>query len=159
MAAEHVERIGARIRQRRDELGLSRGEVARQMPGKTNENAIYRWEKGLHAANPDTLEALATVLDVDTSYFYVDQPEGETPNLAATFNGRMPDELRDQLDRIEARLGAIEKDQAKLLRNLSKVTPDHDLIEETHRAVAELLGQPGESDPPADEGERRREAG
>lgn len=81
MAAEHVEKIGARIRQRREELGMSRDDLAREMPGKTNGNAIYRWEKGLHEARPDALEAVAQALNVDVAYFYVDQPKGPTPDV------------------------------------------------------------------------------
>ena len=59
MAAEYLERMGARIRSRREELGMSRSEVARQMPGKTNEQAVYRWENGKNRPHDDTLEALA----------------------------------------------------------------------------------------------------
>lgn len=69
VAAEFLERMGNRMRERRDQLGLSRAEVARRMPGKVNENQIYRWEKGLHQPNSDTLQALANVLDCDVSQF------------------------------------------------------------------------------------------
>lgn len=116
MAAEHVERIGNRIRERREELGLSRDDLAREMPGKTNGNAIYRWEKGLHEARPDALEALATALDVPVSYFYVDQPDkSETPDLGAALNGNGPTpsedllRIRDQLDRIETTVNRLQE--------------------------------------------------
>lgn len=72
MAAAYLKRMGERIRERREELGLSRADVARAMPGKTNENAIYRWEKGQHRPNDDALEALAKALDVNVAYFHAD---------------------------------------------------------------------------------------
>lgn len=83
MAAGFLERMGERIRQRRDALGLSRADLARLMPGKVNENQIYRWEKGLHQPNPDTLEALARVLQCDVAYLMAPEPEKtETPDLS-----------------------------------------------------------------------------
>lgn len=105
MAAEYVERIGGRIRQRREELELSRDDLARKMPGKTTGNQIYRWEKGRHEPQPDTLEALAHALKVDVAYFFAGPSSGgATPDLMATVNGNQPDDLQQiqaQLDRIE----------------------------------------------------------
>lgn len=95
MAAAYLQRMGERIRERRDELGLSRSDVARAMPGKTNENALYRWEKGLHRPNDDALEALAKVLKVDPAHFLTDQPQENTGDLMVSLNGK------SQLDRIE----------------------------------------------------------
>lgn len=104
VAAEYVERMGQRIRQRREELGLSRPDVARAMPGKTSENQIYRWEKGLHRASDDALEALAEILKVDVAYFYADNGRPGTPDLMASFNGNGEP---SQLDRIEALLHQV----------------------------------------------------
>jgi transcriptional regulator with XRE-family HTH domain len=120
MAAEHVERIGQRIRERREELGLSRDDLARKMPGKTNGNAIYRWERGRHEARPDALEALADALEVPVAYFFVDEPDkAVTPDPFARNGNSAPgdtDELRAQLDRIEQRqtdLAALIEAQAE----------------------------------------------
>lgn len=101
MAAEYLERMGQRMRERREELGLSRSQVARAMPGKTTENQVYRWEKGLHRPQDDTLEALVAVLKVnDVSYFLAAQPDKtETPDLVGTMSGE-----RSQLNRIETLL-------------------------------------------------------
>jgi transcriptional regulator with XRE-family HTH domain len=104
MAAEHVERIGARIRQRREELGLSRDAVARQMSGTTNGNAVYRWEKGKHEPRPEALEDLARVLDVSVAYFYVDQPDKSagTPDLMRQFETNdAPPWAREILEKLE----------------------------------------------------------
>jgi transcriptional regulator with XRE-family HTH domain len=101
MAHEHAERVGARIRERRDALGLSRDEVARRMPGKTSGNQIYRWEKGEHEPRSDTMDALAKALELDgTAYFYVggkDKPT-ETPDIMGRLNGASADTLKELLD-------------------------------------------------------------
>lgn len=103
VAADFLERMGARMRERRELLGLSRAEVARRMPGKVNENQVYRWEKGLHQPNPDTLQALALVLDCDVALFMSPAPEKTTtPELVATPAGNA-----ERLDQIEATLELI----------------------------------------------------
>jgi transcriptional regulator with XRE-family HTH domain len=122
-----------------------------------------RWETGETMPHQSNLQQLAKNLQIPIAEFYdAEEPEetrGETPDLAATFNGTVPNELREQLDRIEERLGAVEKGQAKVLQLLGTATADHNLIKETHRAVAELLEQPDESGPPEGEGGTQREAG
>ncbi|MDE2103204.1 MAG: helix-turn-helix transcriptional regulator [Patescibacteria group bacterium] len=100
VAAEFLERMGDRLRERREEMGLSRGEVARRMSGKVNENQIYRWENGKHQPNPDTLEELARVLEREVSYFM-------TPALRPSAElGGTPEpslqEMAQQLGNIEA---------------------------------------------------------
>jgi transcriptional regulator with XRE-family HTH domain len=107
MAAEHVERIGQRIRERREELGLSRDDLARKMPGKTNGNAIYRWERGRHEARPDALEALADALDVPVAYFFVDEPDRAVTPDPFSGNGRSEPSDTDRLDRMEHKLDRI----------------------------------------------------
>lgn len=98
--AEHVERIGARIRAKREELGLSRRKLAQKMAGVVTENDIYRWERGQHKPGDDKLEALALALEVDVSYFMLPEPLAGTPDLM--------DSIGDsQLDRMEALLGEI----------------------------------------------------
>ncbi len=87
MAVEHLERIGNRMRTRREELHLTRREVAERVGGKTNENSIYRWEKAKHAPEADTLERIATALEVDVSYFVVASGNGKpTPDVTATLS-------------------------------------------------------------------------
>lgn len=82
VAAEYLERMGARMRSRREELRMTRGDVARAMPGRTNENAIYRWEKGQHRPEDDALEALARVLQVSGAgwFFAEDTKKADTPS-------------------------------------------------------------------------------
>jgi transcriptional regulator with XRE-family HTH domain len=99
--AEHVERIGARIRARREELGLSRRALAKKMAGIVTENDIYRWERGQHKPGDDKLEALGLALEVDVSYFMLPEPQAGAPDLMASLNSE------SQLDRIEEKLDII----------------------------------------------------
>lgn len=149
MAAEYVERIGKRIRERRDELGLSRAEVARLMPGKTNENAIYRWEKGRHRANDDALEALAEVLEVDVSYFL--EPNGETdetPDLMGAVSADSNGDLETRVARVETKLD-------QLIELVTMLAPDQTELEEEVVRLAEeeaerteqRRDEPGEDEP------------
>lgn len=75
MAREHVKLIGRRIRERRKELGIGPTELARRLPGKVDTQQLYRWERGVHRPNDDTLESLARVLEVSVGYFFADEPD------------------------------------------------------------------------------------
>lgn len=109
MAADFLEALGRRIERRREELHLSRAEIARRMPGKVNENQVYRWERGKHLPKPDTLEALADVLGVSVAELMAPEPDKtSTPDpFAAT---------GPTTGRLEERLAAIEE-QLRLLRS------------------------------------------
>jgi transcriptional regulator with XRE-family HTH domain len=105
MAAEYLERMGARIRDRREELGLTQDDVARRMPGKITHNRISLWERGKNRPRDDALESLAGVLGVPVSYFMMSEPDKtKTPDLAGVM---APDESRSQLDAIERKLDMI----------------------------------------------------
>lgn len=84
MASQHAARIGARIRERREEVGLTQGQLARQIPGSVDVNQISRWERGVHRPHDDTLAQMAEALDVDVSYFHSDAPEPGTADLMGT---------------------------------------------------------------------------
>lgn len=84
MAAEYLERMGERIRQRREEFGLTQEELARQMPGRVTGARISLWERGKNRPRDDSLESLAKVLKVDVAYFMADEPDKtRTPDLFA----------------------------------------------------------------------------
>jgi transcriptional regulator with XRE-family HTH domain len=101
MAAEFVQRMGARIAQRRNELGLSQVDVARALPGKVDGSQVSRWERGLHKPGDDTLERLGVILEVPVSYFMTPEPDqASTPDLFAGTDGTAD----ERLDRIEAAL-------------------------------------------------------
>lgn len=94
VAAEYVESLGRGVRFRREQLGLSRSDVARKLPGKTNENALYRWEGGKHKPSDDTLEALAAVLKVThwTQFMDLDpeRPDVKANGTPALFSVQEP---------------------------------------------------------------------
>lgn len=104
VAAEYVESLGRGMRFQREQLGLSRSEVARKLPGKTNENAIYRWEGGQHKPSDATLEALAEVLGVGHWTRFMDLD----PQRAASKPQDTPDPFPSPADPLAARLDAIE---------------------------------------------------
>jgi transcriptional regulator with XRE-family HTH domain len=101
MAAEHVERIGARIRARREEMRLSRRALVQRMEGVVTENDLYRWERGQHRPQDSTLEALAKALEVDVAYFLIEEPAAPAPDLMRELGAQ------DRLGRVEALLEAI----------------------------------------------------
>lgn len=113
MAAEHVERMGRRIREQREALGLSRDELARKMGDATNGNAIYRWEKGTVRPGAEKLELLAKALGVPVAHFMVEAPEGAP-------EGAPYDD--SQADRMEAKLNALLEGVA-LIANAVGVSP------------------------------------
>jgi transcriptional regulator with XRE-family HTH domain len=121
MAAAFLERLGERIRERREALNLSRPDVVSQMSGRVNENQLYRWEKGLHQPNPDTLEELARILECDVADLMAPEPdktstpdpfEVQDPTTAAL--ARIEQSLNDLVERLVAAglLAAVEKDTA-----------------------------------------------
>lgn len=128
MAAEHVERIGRRIRERREELGLSQLALARQLTGSIGSDQVSRWERGLHRPHDDTLDELGRVLGVDPAYFMSDGPSVSAIPVA--------DE--SQLDRIEAMLGEV-------LDLLRPSAPDEVLEEEADRLDEKRKRSDGES--------------
>jgi transcriptional regulator with XRE-family HTH domain len=160
VAAEYLERMGQRMRLRREHLGMTRGDVARAMPGKTNENAIYRWEKGLHRPEDDALEALASVLQVTgAGWFFADElkdPDAPTPSPFAGQDG-----TADQFDAITARLERIEANQTAMLSQLGELqdalSGRVEAVDEhlARLALAVVEGRPPEEDaqghPPARE--------
>lgn len=118
MAAEYLERIGARIAARREELGLTQEDVARELPGKVTGQRVSLWERGKHRPRDDSLEALARILRVDVSYFMSQEPEKQngTPDLFAGESDQ------PQLVAIESKLDALTQvlaENNRLLRALA----------------------------------------
>ena len=122
MAAEHVERLGARIAERRLELKDQRGDeftqgaVARKVGdilGKTSISgtSVSRWERGEHRPSDDSLDALATVLETTVADLMsgpqADRPSA-TPDVMGNLNEADPlAAVRAQLDRMERLLTAL----------------------------------------------------
>lgn len=104
MAAEHVSRMGERIREHRFNRGLTQDELARELGPKVTGAAVSRWERGQHRPSDDHLERLAQVLRVPVASFLADPPHrGKTPEIPGR-NGTSP---VTQLDRVEATIAEL----------------------------------------------------
>ena len=67
--------FGQRLRERREELGMTRGELAKIL-GVT-QSAISNYESGLNAMREEVLLRLLKTLDVEPNYLYQDSFSGK----------------------------------------------------------------------------------
>lgn len=105
MADAHKERVGAAIRERREELDLSQRELAAKIP--VTEKTLRRWESGESFGHMDNLERLAELLNttVDRLMAGPAKQKGPTPDpFAASSNGGSDSE---RLARIEHKLNRL----------------------------------------------------
>jgi transcriptional regulator with XRE-family HTH domain len=136
MAAQYVANIGRRIRERREELGLSQEDVARELPGKVSGNQVSRWERGLHRPNDPALEALGQALNVEVAYFL-----GDGPSTSADTAEDDSPPRPEQLDRIEAML-------AMLVAHFDLRAPrPSEVADVTEQALQQLADTPPQSAP------------
>lgn len=61
---EFRRRVGARIAARRQEAGLTQGQLGRQLPGEPGEGQVSRWERGESFPSYRYLTALARVFGI-----------------------------------------------------------------------------------------------
>lgn len=109
VAAQRAKKIGARMRELRDELGLTQTEVAERIGGSSvTKDYISRWERGSKEPSEAYLDQIATALQTTVA----DLMAGPVSERAAT-NGPTPDlfggqdDDAPQLDRIEAKLDRV----------------------------------------------------
>lgn len=96
MAAEMAERVGIRMRTRREELGLTQAQLAALIEGKAEGAQVSRWERGKH--QPQDLAPIARALEVDLSYFYAPEPDkNDTPSpfASSAAPGALDETLRE----------------------------------------------------------------
>jgi transcriptional regulator with XRE-family HTH domain len=137
MAAEYLARMGERIRERREALGLSQEDVARAMPGKITGQRISLWERGLHRPRDDSLEALARALEVDVSYFMTPEPaKEETPDLLGVGHHGDTRSASARMVALERKLDKLLEDHAQVMRILSALPA----------TTAEAIGRIGPED-------------
>ena len=67
--------FGQRLRERREELGMTRGELAKALG--VSQSAISNYESGLNAMREEVLLRLFKTLDVEPNYLYQDAFTGE----------------------------------------------------------------------------------
>lgn len=155
VAADFVERMGARIRERRESMGLKRPDLARLMSGKVNENAIYRWETGKHQPMADTLEELARVLECDVAYFMAPEPEeSETPDPFA-------DEPQGAEPQLGQALAELQRELSEVNRKLDALTARLDGPGEAGSVIdviTQMLERAAEQQPAAQSKQRQRSA-
>lgn len=137
--AEEAERLGARMRERRKELGLTQREVADLIPGNTEGKDVSRWENGRHRPQGDTLTHIAEALRTDLADLYAGpaadrEEQGPAPDPFATSHGEAED-LEEKVDQLVRNVGALAgqlakvSEQQKLLLRL--LPPDERPEEET----------------------------
>jgi transcriptional regulator with XRE-family HTH domain len=121
VATEMSLRVGRRIRQRREELGIrTQRELADLIPSTTVTNqTINKWEQGANEPTARYKAMLAEALDVDVAYFIAEEPKGATPDpfpadeLTGELAGVLQD-IKDQLVEQNRVLAEIKVEQAEL---------------------------------------------
>jgi len=132
--------VGSRIRQTRERLGLSQGELARRLD-KT-QTAVSYWESGKRSPSLEILLDLARIFDKDVAYFL---PPTETRrSLQAT--------LKATAERFELR--GLDRDLARIVDAArSEPPPEGELTIVSDRpvdAAQELIAKAGVTEPPVD---------
>jgi transcriptional regulator with XRE-family HTH domain len=124
MAGELASRIGARIREAREDSGINQRQLADRIPSDAvNNQRVSDWERGVNKPSDRYMKMIATALDRPVGWFYSEAP-ADTPDLMETLNGNGP----SQLDRIEEKLDG-------LLEELNRTVAARD------EALAGLRGQ------------------
>jgi transcriptional regulator with XRE-family HTH domain len=96
-------RIGRRLAQARNDLGLKQREVAARMgiDPPLDAQRISDWERGVNKPSERHMQALADALGKDVSWFYEDPDAAPAPDLVGVLSGA------PRLDRIEAKLDRL----------------------------------------------------
>jgi transcriptional regulator with XRE-family HTH domain len=171
MAKAHAKRIGARGAERRKELGLTQKQVAARMVDSpsTDTQQVSNWERGVHKPSDDNLELWAEALETTLADLYAgplserEEEGGPTPDVfGALANGKPPaDEIRAQLDRIEAAQQEILAKLAPLAETVSRdLEPSVRRLEAWRKDVDAGQAAPGtQRKGPQARNRRRRDAG
>jgi transcriptional regulator with XRE-family HTH domain len=111
VATEMSLRVGTRIRQRREELGIrTQRELADLIPSPSVTNqTVNKWEKGVNEPGPKYKAMLAEALGVDVAYFIAEEPKGPTPSPFPS-NG-----ITDRLDSIEGLIRQVTPEEIERL--------------------------------------------
>lgn len=108
MAAESTARIGERIKDLREQRGITQAALARALPGVVEASAVSRWERGKVRPRDETMEKLAEVLGVDFSYFVAPEPAGgSAPDLMSRFSDDDMRGLAERVDRVEQKIDRV----------------------------------------------------
>jgi transcriptional regulator with XRE-family HTH domain len=135
MAAEHVRALGERIRVRREELGMTQDEVARQMKGTVDGQRISKWERGENRPRDESLEDLARVLQTTIAGLLMPElDKTETPDLSKL---ALPaDALTSRFDALEERVTAQLAEHARKVEALLR---DQDALLERQSEILQRI--------------------
>lgn len=141
MALEHIERRAARMRRRREELGLTQEEVADRMQDihterspdeprdKTRGQMVSDWERSINEPSPAKLELLASALGWTVGDLNGGAAEKEpTPDLMGTLSPTLEAadlaELHRKLDQVLAGQTELRSEiaQVRLLQGAQQQT-------------------------------------
>jgi transcriptional regulator with XRE-family HTH domain len=75
MTGDYARIVGERIRQRREELGLTQAKLAERVDSASDSGRISRWELGKDQPRAKALRELAQALDVGDDYFAIGRRE------------------------------------------------------------------------------------
>jgi transcriptional regulator with XRE-family HTH domain len=149
MAGELASRIGARIREAREDLGINQRQLADRIPSDAvNNQRVSDWERGVNKPSDRYMKMIATALDRPVGWFYTEAP-ADTPDLMEALNGN--GNGPSQLDRIEEKLD-------RLLEAAEPVKLLPEQVETLASAIAEF-GELLEARLPAAAPARKRSSG
>jgi|SRR5579863_3319403 len=106
--------IGARIRERRESLGLTQLALARRA-GLKSQQKLHKYERGYDSVSAGALYRLASSLETSVDYFFEGLWDGTPPELTARERALL--ELMRALNKIESE--AVRNVIAALIRALA----------------------------------------
>lgn len=142
VATEMSLRVGTRIRQRREELGIrTQRELADLIPvASVTNQTVNKWEKGANEPSARYKALLAEALQVDVAYFIAEDPKPPTPNPFPS-NGSLGDLVAGLADQ----LAQDRDDRGTNIADMKRViAAQADAIDEQSRALREQAAVLGE---------------
>jgi len=97
---EETKEIGARIKQRREELGWSQDELALRC-GYAGRSSINKIEKGANAMSMDIVQRIAAALDVKVSWLFGFEEETTADAIRDLIDELTPEQQRMVLSMIK----------------------------------------------------------
>ena len=98
---DETKEIGARIKQRREELGWSQDELARRC-GYAGRSSINKIEKGANAMSMDIVQRIAAALDVKVSWLFGFQEATTSDQIRFMIDKLTPEQQKTVLKMVTA---------------------------------------------------------
>ncbi len=123
--AEEAELIGGRIRELRENAGLTQRELAEKMEGHAEGKDISRWENGKHVPEASNLKALANALETTIADLragrLADRREPKSASLEALSGPASESELAEELHRTNSELAEVRGELSEVRTELERV--------------------------------------